>query len=266
MMRNLRSSLPILVFLTIALFSGCAKDRGLSEKALATVNGENIYLQDFKKELALRVRQNPSFRVSPETLNDLLDSMIDRKLIIQEAIKEKLSEEDRFVQTIQNFWEQTLIRDFIEFKNREFEKKTFVTDKEIADYYLKIGELTTFNVIKNHKKEIVDDFARRLSEGEPFDWDMTVKLRYDEVPSETFLSAFDLDVGKSDVYKDGDIYYLIQVMDRESLDTPALNDVYDDIKERIRQRKLYGEFEGWLQDKRKDAKIDIKDNMMKEVY
>ena len=97
------------------------------------------------------------------------------------------------------------------------------------------------------------------------DWDMTVKLRYDEVPSDTFLGAFDMDKGQWDIYQESSVYYLIQAADKEPIEVPPMDEVYGDIKERIRQRKLYGDFERWLGEKRKSAKIDIDDNILRGV-
>lgn len=132
------------LLLIILIFSGCSKQPFASkkpaEKVLATVNREPIYLRDFKRELAIRSKQDPSFKITPETLKEQIDIMVNRRLVIQEAMKKKLAEEDRFVNTIRTFWEQTLIRDFVDYKNKEFENYVYVTDAEIKDFYNKIAE------------------------------------------------------------------------------------------------------------------------------
>ena len=95
-MANLRIKIKFLTLFIIGVFilSGCAKIKS-SDKVIATVNGEPIYLKEFKRELALRVKQDPSFKISSDTFNELLEAMIDKKLIIQEAMKKRLAEKDR---------------------------------------------------------------------------------------------------------------------------------------------------------------------------
>ena len=252
--------LLIVLALSASLFAGCSKELPKDSKVVAVVNGEKIYRSDFKKELALRVRQNPAFSVNSNTLNELLNSLIDRKLIIQEAVRERLSEKDRFVETIRNFWEQTLIRDFIEYRNNQTGKTVYATEDEVKDYYKKMGELTTFEVIKRPDRLEVESLMKRAKSGEEIEWDMKVPLRYDEIPSDTFLSAFDMPLGDMGIYKEGSTFYLIHVLDKEPIKMPAIDEIYGDIEERIKQRKEALGFKAWLEKRRGDSKIEILDN------
>jgi hypothetical protein len=124
------------IFLTISalLCAGCAADKS-DNTVIATVNGQPIYLKEFKRELSIRVKQNPTLETNDATIEKLADTLIDRQIIIQEAMKKNMAQEEKFVDTIKAFWEQTLIRDFIERKNNEFGRYVFVTDKEVKDYY-----------------------------------------------------------------------------------------------------------------------------------
>lgn len=124
----------IIVFLLAFVVVGCASKKD-DAPVIATVNGQPIYLKDFQRELSIRARRDPSLKIDKNTLSDLTDTMIKRQLIIEEAMKKKMAEEDRFRDTIKAFWEQTLIRDFVDYKNREFDEYVFVTGKEITDRY-----------------------------------------------------------------------------------------------------------------------------------
>jgi hypothetical protein len=130
---NFRSFiLPI--FLAAFFLSGCG-GRVVDTSVIATVNDKPIYAKELKRELSNRVRQDPSLKIDSDVIDDLVDTLVKRQLIIQEAMDRKMPEEQSFVDTIKAFWEQTLIREFVEYKNREFERYVFVTDKEIEDYY-----------------------------------------------------------------------------------------------------------------------------------
>jgi hypothetical protein len=122
------------VLIASLFLAGCAQKVDKND-TIATVNEEKILFKDFKKELTIQVKQNPAFDINAASLDELLDTTIKRRLLIQEAMRLKMAEEEQFADTIRAFWEQTLIRNFVSYKNREFEPYVFVTDKEIAEYY-----------------------------------------------------------------------------------------------------------------------------------
>jgi len=123
------------IFLIFALITpGCARKTD-DTTVVATVNGKPIYLKELKRELSNRARQNPALDISDRTLDEIMDNLIKRQIIIQEAMENKMAEDPEFADTIQVYWEQTLIRNFVDYKNKELERYIFVTDKEIGDYY-----------------------------------------------------------------------------------------------------------------------------------
>jgi len=125
------------IFLTF-FFAGCSRKSNEREPVIATVNKELISLRDFQEDIAIRSKQNPSYQITPQTVKEQLDTAIDRKLMIQEAMKMGLTNNEDFVRTIQTFWEQTLIRELIEAKSHEWEDRLFITEDEISDYYEEI--------------------------------------------------------------------------------------------------------------------------------
>lgn len=75
------------LILVIFLILGCGKTKPVStapaDKVIATVNGEPIYLKDFKLALALRIKDDPSFKVTPNTLNEQIDTLVVERLRLQ---------------------------------------------------------------------------------------------------------------------------------------------------------------------------------------
>jgi hypothetical protein len=129
-------AIPVLTIITLFLFiPGCSRENHNRGKVVASVNKEQISLEDFQRELALRSKQNPHYKVTPEAVSEQLNTVIDRRLMVQEAMKRGLASNEDFIRTIQSFWEQTLIRELIEAKNHEWEGRLFVTEQEIHDYY-----------------------------------------------------------------------------------------------------------------------------------
>jgi hypothetical protein len=127
----------LLLSLLILSLVSCSGGKTASQE-VAKVNGTPIPLKDFQWELALASRRDPSFKVTPQTLKDKLSIMVDRTLMIQEAMKMGLAEDQRFEETIKTFWEQTLIRDLIDAKAKEWDRRIFVTEDEIETAYRKM--------------------------------------------------------------------------------------------------------------------------------
>ncbi len=104
------------------------------------MNKELILLKDFQREIAIKSKQNPSYKVTPHSVQEQMDTVIDRKLMIQEAMKMGLAGNEDFIRTIQSFWEQTLIRELIEKKSSDWEDQLFVTDHEVREFYASISK------------------------------------------------------------------------------------------------------------------------------
>jgi len=265
-MRNLKTKAAVLALILLVLpaLSGCGGDKDTG-KTLAVVNGEPIYLDDFKREVALRLRQNPSFKVTPDTLDEVLDLIISKKLIIQEAVEKRLAEKERFLNTIKSFWEQTLIRDFIDYKNSEAELPLSVTESEIREYYEKLKTRATFNIAKRVDREDIDILMKRVERGEAIEWDTTVSLSYEEVPSATLSNAFDLAPGQMGIFEEGYMYYLIYVVSKEPMPVPSLEEAYARIEEKIRQVKQQQAFNEWLKAKKSASDIKIHKDVLREA-
>ena len=144
----------ILSVLLIPVFTSCDGQRQHKD-AVATVNGAAVPFQEFQKELAIYASRNPDFKLNAESVEEHLNMFIDKQLMIQEATKMGLAEDERFLETIKRFWEQTLIRELIDAKSREWRGRLFVTEDEILGYYqeMKPG-LTPKPLLKDVRDEI----------------------------------------------------------------------------------------------------------------
>src|SRR5262245_20604854 len=86
---------------------------------VAYVNKEPIFESELKKIMGRRSQQDPSYAATPADRQEQLEFMIDKKLIIQEALERGLASDKEFVDSIKSYWEQTLIREFIDYKSAE---------------------------------------------------------------------------------------------------------------------------------------------------
>ena len=90
-----RGAVTSVIFLSIIVtLSGCDKfkvSRAANGDVAAYVNKEPIYEHEIKRDIALRAKYDPMFRIMPDTETDQLDVIIDRKLIVQSSIERGLA-------------------------------------------------------------------------------------------------------------------------------------------------------------------------------
>ncbi len=249
-----------MLFSALLTLAGCSKSGpALKKDVLASVNGEPVFMSDLKREVALRARQDPTFKVTPDSATDQLNTIIDRKLIIQEAMEKGLAREERFVNTIKSFWEQTLIRDFFEYKKRSFQDYLFATDGEIGQFYDKLGMRVTFKVLKSTSKRDIDDAFKRYasSASEAGGWETIGPVGYEEISSSVLQDACDMVPGEVRRCDDPPYYYLIAVTNKDRVEVEPLERIKPEIEKRIRAMKERRLFDEWLKEKRKRSSIKV---------
>jgi len=248
--------------LFMILLSSCdSKENAVSKKdVVAYVNSEPIFAFELKRTMALRARQDPLFKLTPESEQEQLDVIIDRKLMIQEAVDLGMAREEKFVNTIRTFWEQTLIRDFIDEKKEEFADYLFATDDEINEYYRHLGERVTFKVFKSQDSKRIDEtlanFQNHPDVAQP-DWQTIGPVGYGDIDSAIIREVFDLPVGKIKKVEEAPYFYLVGVVSREGVSLKPLETLRPTIEKQVIALKEKRLFESWLKSKRTAADIKI---------
>lgn len=255
---NLFPAIILILVLFLSLNLGCSKVNSDDEKIVAVLNKEPITLKEFQKEIALRSKQNPAYKVTPSAIEDQLDIIIDRRLMIQEAMNMGLVSNPDFVRTIQTFWEQTLIRELIENKNREWEERIFVTEQEITNYYRKAQQIVTFKVIRTRDVKKAEEMLERAKKQEDsLKWEVVGPVAYFDVDNLALKEVFHLSEGQQKILKDGEEFLVISVEKKETVALPPLEKIQAQIKKEVLERKKTEALEEWLAEVRGKADIEI---------
>ncbi len=253
--------LPIIALSCFALLCGCGKNDAVNKKdIIAYVNKEPILAEDLRREVDMRSKQDPTFKLTPETESDQLDVMITKKIITQGAIKAGLARQDKFVIAIKSFWEQTLIRDFLDYKKEEFKKQISVTDDDINKYYANLSERVTFKVLKSKNKKYIQDAYNEFlknNASEIIPWAVIGPVGYDELGPGVLMDAFGMTVGQAMFFDEHPNYYLVLVAARDKKTLEGLETIRPDIEKRVSEFKDRIMFEDWLDKEKKKAKIKI---------
>jgi hypothetical protein len=254
------AGLILLAFLS----SGCGGERSPKGKIIATVNGEPVYVKDLDRSLELSAKRDPMFKVTPETLKGQMDMLIDKRLLIQEARGKKLDQTDRFIDTIKAFWEQTLIRDLVNFKDKEISSSVSVSGEEVRDYHDNMSHQKTFKVVKSADKDRILKLARM--EPSSIEWQETIgPVNYDDISSPLIMKAFELQEGKTGVIKERDTYYLFYVTGHKTIPVAPVSEIKAKIEQKISGAKKQESFRNWLRDVKGKADVEINKDVLEEV-
>ena len=99
----------------ILLITGCSRQNAHKD-ILARVNNYEITKEEFNEEFRL----SPYAKTGTAAVRkEFLGTLIDRKLILQDAQKKGLDRDVNFLNMIQRFWEQSLLKLAIEKKINE---------------------------------------------------------------------------------------------------------------------------------------------------
>jgi len=255
-----RNTQIIILLSAIFLLSGCGDSKG---KVLATVNGEPIYVEDFKRSLALNLKRNPMFKMAPNTVAAQMSMLIDKKILIQEAAKRKLDRTGRFINTITTFWEQTLIRDLMLDQESKVKKSLTVSDDEVQKYYDKLTHKKTFQIIKSGDRVYISKSIAKNPR--LIKWDETIgPVGFDEISSDILKKAFLLPRGRMEVYKEGEGYCLVYVKDDRAVDLGNFDEIKETIKQKILTKKRTEQVQSWMDSIREKSEININEDVLKK--
>jgi len=125
------------VFIWLAIFcvflsAGCAK----KEEPAINIGSIVITAEEFEQAY----QKSRSFRPGELSRKEFLDNLVTRKLILQEAEVLGLDKDQQFLESLQLFWEQALMKLVLARKLNELTLVCRVSEKEISDYFLRHKE------------------------------------------------------------------------------------------------------------------------------
>lgn len=144
----------IFMFVGFAL-QGCSRPKQ-EGKRVAQINNYNMTEEDFKNEL--RFLGYDGVLIDPKAV---LDVAIDRQLLIQEAQRMGLHKQKTFLEAIERYWEQTLIKELMDKETMRITKSVAPEEREKELQKWISGLRTQANIIIN--QELVDGIIKQRS-------------------------------------------------------------------------------------------------------
>lgn len=132
--------LAVITALPLYLF-GCGSNTDSEKKEIAIqVNNSKISLAEFNDMIKFDAYADPEMELTADTRDLFIKYLVRKELLIQEAARLKLDSKKEFIQTIEKYWEATLIRNLLDLKSAELKKEVLITDGEIDACYSKNRE------------------------------------------------------------------------------------------------------------------------------
>ncbi|MFH1991784.1 MAG: hypothetical protein ABIK98_05170 [Pseudomonadota bacterium] len=237
------------------------------QEVVVTVNKSPIYKSELQKEIVRYAKQNPNIKITNSMVEERLNTLIEKKLMIQEAARKGITKDERFVETIKTFWEQTLIRELLDTKNKEWADRIFVKEDEIKKEYERMLFRPRLYVAKAATKQAADEITKAMQSGKHPDGEETLgPLFYEDVSNSPLANAFDMKAGEVKAFAtDGSKHIVINVIEKQPQQMPPLKEVYIQIKESLLAQKKQEEWAEWLDDIKKSAKINTNYKILQDI-
>jgi len=124
-----------LIIFTASSFLCCSGEQEERNEVVARINNFELTSAEFEHQLARELELETDFRLTKEAKKTFLEEMIRKELLIQEAKKRGLDRKEKFIRSMERYWEATLIRDLMELKGTEIDGRTSISTEEVQGYY-----------------------------------------------------------------------------------------------------------------------------------
>ena len=126
-MKRLKILIMLLTVACAGLYvCGCgrAKEAAGDTRVIARINKYTMTAEDFR---------NSASRTFGATKEEILDELITKNVLIQEAQKENFDKDKAFMKEIERYWEQALLKLLIKKKTAEFSAAFKGDEKKVED-------------------------------------------------------------------------------------------------------------------------------------
>lgn len=227
-----------------------------SSKELARINERAITIDEFRKAYDEKHASSPV----PIDKRLFVDELITKEILIQEAKRRGLDLREPFRRSIQNYYEQTLLKNLAQARMSEI--KVSIDEKEITSYYENMGKVFRFKVMSFAKEAEAFDAVKSFPSAEAGEKTLSVA----ELPDEMINDISALKSG--DVYQRpvpfNRVFLVFKLEGIRNEPVPPLSEVRDEIRRTLEEKKRRAEMEMWLAELKKNANIKLNEELLRQ--
>ena len=289
-MKAINSAKIIVAVLCAAALFGCqggtpsSGSKGEAKKegqVLAEVNGGSITTGDFNRELKNLPEYLKAMADTPEGRKEMLDTMVIRELILQQATKDGLDKGADIEEKLRDLKKRLIVESFLK---KKVETESQVSDADLQKFYeqnkekFKTGEqIRASHILVKTEKE-AKDILDKIKAGGNFE-ELAKKYSVDSSAAKggdlgwfgkgSMVPVFEkaalaLKEGQvSDVVKSDFGFHIIKLTGKRAAGIRPLEEVKDQIKGAIMPTKQQEVFQKIKEELKKTAKITVKEDVLK---
>ncbi len=271
------SGILMVLALASVLVTGCKGKTPAPQagKVLAEVNGAKITETDFSAELEGKPDFYKQYAQSADGKKQILDRLVERKLILATADKEGLSNSPEVEAKIQAYRERVILD---KLKEKVLASQFQVTDDDVKDYFNAHPEMYNRPEAARVKEIVVADAKTgdqvyREAKASPAKFDELARkysidtesknrggdkgfVNKGDFPPELDAKAFALKEQEiSPPVSSGGKFYILQVVQKRPAEQKELSQVADQIKRRLEIEKKQDQWKTYLDNLKKGAQI-----------
>jgi peptidyl-prolyl cis-trans isomerase C len=244
-------------------------------EVLARINAYRMTAADFKDGVDF-ILATKYLSVEPDDAKkELLDELITRNVLLQEAQRQNLDKQKAFMKEIERYWEQSLLKLLLQKRSTEISVRVSVDESEIIDEYIRMQRriFARIIILDNQQDARVlaeasdQEFSQlksALGQGvisqEPAKWWLLGDLpQYLEQP------LFSLKAGERTVVKFNDDWAVIMALKEEEIEIEPYKNLAAEIKNNIRNRKKEIILQSWIEDLKTQASIKVDHKVLNKI-
>jgi peptidyl-prolyl cis-trans isomerase C len=252
-------------------------------KTLAEVNGTKITVKDFNAEVENLPPYIRPMAQTPEGKKELLESMIVRELVLEQAKKDGIDKSKEVVTRLEDLKKRVVVEAFV---RKKIEQDIKISDDEMKKFYdqnkdkFKSGEQVKASHILVKSESSAQDILSQLKKGASFE-ELARKNSADASAAKggdlgwfskgTMVPEFDKvafglkDGELSNVVKTPYGFHIIKVTGKRAAGVRSFDEVKDQIKAAMMPAKQQEVLQQLKESLKKNAKISIKEDVLNEV-
>ena len=270
--------------LCVLALAACSKDGGDKGPVVLKVNNKSFSVSDLEREIQQEGRRAPGtmqqYLTTKEGQKQLLEGLVRRELLLQEAEKRKLADRPEIAEQVAQLRRDLMIRTLLQ---DEVASKVKIEDKDVEEYFkshpdefsgdqvkvkhiLVRSEAEAKEVMDRVKKgEACDKVAREVSidtasvpKGGELDY-----FRYEQMVPEFSKAAYALKPGQvSEVVKSPFGFHVILFVDRKKGTPLKLDDVKEQLRRKLADEQRGQRFQDWMKELQASAKITREESLL----
>ena len=219
------------------------------------VNERSITSEEYRKAYEEKASTCPV----PPDKKQFVEDLVTREVLIQEAKRLGLDREEPFRRSIQNYYEQTLLKNLTQSKMSDI--RISVGEQEIASYYKSMGRVYELSVITLPSEREANEAIRHFPSGRA----EKKVLHADDIPAAMLDSVLALKVGEVSLrpVPCDKGFFVFRLDGYKEKPVPPLHAVREEIRKTIEEKKKQGEMEKWLERLKKNSRVTINESLVK---